>query len=540
MTVKAYHVVGALAAVMIVLIAQFWSMYPAVFPDEYIHSRSAIWLPFDEANITGYLYYLVYWLAGAFGEYYLQATRVLNALFHIAGCYLIYLTSSQLIESKYAAIISVSVSIGPLAAYVAFFMPDSMYFFFFWAFLLSVVIGEKENQSYLKNALISGGLFGLLWLTKPHALFLLPVYPVFLVIRHGLVSYKKAALFLIVATAVKFIFSYAVAGEAGLSWFGSGYSEHGTKAVSSVQIILQEYEKISINVIGHLISLAAILGLSLVLVIGRFMKGDSNDDYGLSLIGILSVVLMVCVVSVFAISVHIFEDNTANRLYVRYYGFVLPLFFIVAFRNNDLAEIRHTSLLTTIVAIIVAVLSLAPAYYYFARNTFYPFKLISTDIPEISLLTSVPTIFYLVSILGAITIFIWLFNSRNGLKVFGYITLPLISISAFTGQMVILAQTPIEPSGVVAGLMLREYVQPEEHGSIMVAGTNRYEVDQVRMYAKSGRTQASVVKLVTFVPDSSIRADVKWIITPDSLAAPENFSIFKSRGRVLLYKRVQD
>lgn len=540
MTIKNHHVVGCLIVILIVLVAQVWSMYPAVFPDEYIHSRAAIWLPLSEAKITGYLYYSVYWITGLFGEGYLQAARVINALFHVAGCYLLYLFGVRLIEKKFAAIVSITVAFGPLASYVTYFMPDSMYFFCFWAFMLAILVCEQERWSTFKRLTIPGGLFGLLWLVKPHAVFLLPVYPAYLLIRHGLSSYKRATLFILVATGLKFIFSYVVAGEAGLSWFGSGYAEHGSEAISSAQIILQEYGKISINMIGHLVVLVTILGLSLVIQFERLAYKGRKQDFNMGIFGFFSVLLMIGIVSVFAVSVYILEGNTAHRLHVRYYGFILPLFYVLAFQKSETEIHAFEGFKSSIVIIAVstAMLSLVPAYYYMVRSTFYPFVIISMDIPEIALLTSSQYALIMTAVIGAGSIFIWIFNSKLGVKVYGFLFLPLMSMFAFYGHMVNINGMPKDLVGVNAGLLLRENVQSTEHGSVLVAGVNEYKNDQVRMYAMSGSTQAVEIKLSASVPDSLVHSSINWIITPDSLPVSNKFELVQSNGPILLFKRV--
>jgi phosphoglycerol transferase len=537
MKIHKHHIVFALFGTFVILVAMTWSMPPSVFPDEYIHSRSAIWLPFNEAKITGYLYYLVYWLTGLFGDNYLQAARMINAFFHVAGCYILFLTASKLIESRFAAIISLSVAIGPLATYVAYFMPESMYFFFFWAFILLVVRIDQESRFSFTEMTIVGASFGLLWLVKPHAAFILPIYPLYLIIRNGSRSIAPIMTFAAASIIVKFAVSIALAGTDGLSWFGAGYSEHGETAATNITMISQEYMSIATNLIGHLATLASILGLSVVVVISRMTSIHKPDKVSLGLFAILLTTLMVAVVSVFAISVHIFEDNSAHRLYLRYYGFAIPLFLIAVFDGETSVWDHAKRPAVAILAAVVSVMSLAPAYYFLSRNTFYPFKIIRTDIPEIALLASVTTAFYFAAFLGMCTIFLWLFKERLGVLVYGYVTLPVVAVLMFIGNANFVISSNVEHEGIIAGRILRDHIETTDHDVVLVAGSNRFKNDQVRMYARSGCTGAALVQLTNVVPDSLVDSNIKWILTPDSLGAPSGFKLELSEGRVLLYKR---
>jgi hypothetical protein len=247
---------------------------------------------------------------------------------------------------------------------------------------------------------------------------------------------------------------------------------------------------------------------------------------------------MIAVVSVFAISVHIFDENTAHRLYVRYYGFSLPVFIIAVFDNDATVWDQVKLPSVAIMAAIVSVVSMAPSYYLFSSGTFYPFKIIRTDIPEISLLAAVPSAFYFTALLGMITIFIWLYRNRLGVLFYGYVTIPTFAVLMLIGSITVILPNYEEIDGTQAGNMLREAIQTSEHDIVLVAGINKFRNDQVRMYARSGNTEAVLIKYTSYVPDSLVERRIKWILTPDSLTVPSSFNLERSDGRALLYKRV--
>src|SRR5690606_38857818 len=152
-----------------------------------------------------------------------------------------------------------------------------------------------------------------------HAIFILPVYPIYLLIQRGSKSLIPSSIFISVSICVKFAISMILAGPEGLSWFGDGYSGHGVTAASNTNMISQEYMKISINLIGHIVLLVSILGLSAVIVFSRLLDFFVTEKVNLGLFVLILSVLMIAVVSVFAVSVHVFEENSAPRLYIRYY-----------------------------------------------------------------------------------------------------------------------------------------------------------------------------------------------------------------------------
>jgi len=125
------YLIGAVFAIALLLIFRNLGLYPIVFPDEYTYSKFSRLIPFREAYIPNYLWFLVYRVTSICGDGFLGCGRLLNVVFFVSAAPFIYLIGKKITGEKTALLISVLSILGPINVYTAFFMPESLYFLFF-------------------------------------------------------------------------------------------------------------------------------------------------------------------------------------------------------------------------------------------------------------------------------------------------------------------------------------------------------------------------------------------------------------------------
>jgi phosphoglycerol transferase len=515
-----------LSGVFAFFVVRAWAMYPSVFPDEYVHSRAARLIPFESAEIPGYLFYLVYSLTGLFENNFLIAARVLNAAFFVAGSYIVYLTARKFM-SPFAALVIGTISVlSPMNTYTTYFMPESMFYFLFWV-MIYFLLNPNGDESGNKQMWLKVGLaFGALSLVKPHALFIYPAVLLYAFVVYGLRKATLVNLFLftIAATLIKFGIGFLAAGMNGLTFFGSMYTDHARSVITDPNLILNAVRSIFTNILGNFFLVTTVLGLGFVHLFSFYArKKDSIDERHIwILIGSLFLML-VPMVSVFSTSVALYDLNLDNRLYLRYYNYIFPLVYIlIGARLSQLVEMP-TGLSKAILGSVFLVFTLVMPYYHTLNNFFYPFKVFLTDSPELHLLQYNPIALFVVAVLGIVVIGLWLYKEPIGIKSYLYVFMPIFilcttinSIGAMSTRYDALAPDNL-------GAMYNALIPKSDHGEVVIAGNNRLVINHAAIYSSSGSTRLVINKIAHQLDFNLIPVSTKWLITVDSLEVPDSF-----------------
>lgn len=530
----------ALICVAIFLILRGWGMYPSVFPDEYVHSMSARNEAFSTIEIPSYLYYVIYRITFIFGESYLDVARILNVTFYIIGCYIVYLTASTVTDPKVASLIGIITALSPMNSYTTYFMPESIYFLLFWALVYVLCVPVYQSHSNIKQWTLSGCLLGLLSLVKPHAVFIYPSVIIYAFIFYDI--NKKIIIhliiFTIIAGLIKFGVGYLIAGQSGLTFFGSMYTVHAQTVASNLEVMFSAWRQITVNLLGNLFLLTSVLGLGLVTFLTPSDWSDAIlPEKRLRIIGASLFLILVPMVSVFSTSVALLDDNVDHRIYMRYYSFIFPLTYIVVGARLNHMKDANIAIDKSIIGVICIIFSMAPIYYLTRNRIFYPFSLYFTDTPEFFLLQIRPETLVAVSLVSLLVTILWYYRESIGLKAYIYAFLPaVILVSIQNGPKVFEQRYKSLPQDL-AGLFIRDRIPPEDHKHMTFVGNNPLVLYHIAMYTTS--SENSIFNIDQNTPLETIEElfnDNKWLIVNGLANEPDCYvAIWRYKG-VTIYR----
>jgi phosphoglycerol transferase len=329
----------ALTASLLWLLLHSLGLYPRVFADEYLYSVYSRLMSFDQSAIPNFLYLAIYRLTNTCGQGFLDCARVLNAVAYVASVPFVYMVARRSCSTVVSAFIGAFVVFGAFNTYVVYFMPEAMYFLAFWIaawYLLSIdAIGRNSRW------LVAGALFGVASLIKPHALFLIPslvVYASYQAWQTGRTWARagvQSALIVAAMLGVKFAIGFAIAGRAGLTFFGPLYSrvaEAGPAWAHAMELV----GNAGYVAWGHVMAIALLYGVG-VLALGASIarialrRSISPEHARLAVFSVVVLGALVPVAALFTASVANSQPwEILGHIHMRYYNFALPLLLIAA------------------------------------------------------------------------------------------------------------------------------------------------------------------------------------------------------------------
>ena len=516
-TKPAVLLVICLAAIFIYLLDRVWGNIASVFPDEYIHAKFARYTDLADVEIPSYLYYAVYRLTLYFDDRFLDAARVLNATFFLAGCYFVYAVARRFTSERLAMMVAIFTALSPLNTYVNYFMAESMFFFFFWMFI-AVATSERLRFNYRGNVFI-GIIFGCLLLVKPHAIILLPIYPLAALVANGarLNNVKLSLVFIVAALTVKFAVGYLVAGTQGLAIFGSLYARHAADALGNSIDVAYAVRSVWINLLGNTFSLVSVLGLALVYLFvvtpieGIVDSGNNSTQFLKWLIG-WALFIFVPFVSVFATTVALFDDNINYRIYMRYYNYAFPLIHIYAltFWNNQLSHVtkaEKAGLVSLFGGVLIYVV-----YHHATTLRMLPYKVLGTDTPDFFLLQYSALWFY-TAILASISILtLWVYRPTLAIRGFFVVFVPAYLLITNVNNIGSIDGRSIATTADEAGKVASSIIPNAEHGAVLAIGNHDLELARFLIYLKSGDSQYEEITTNEDIIVSNLDSSMRWLV----------------------------
>ena len=344
---------GGLALFVIyVLLTRVTGNLPDVMGDELVYATAALHAPMSTAAIPDYLYYWVYGSTGVCGIGFYGCSQVLNTLFSLGAGLLVMVIARRFISQWASILIALVFVLGPLSASNSYFMPESM-FYFFLALLLWHLTKQVEQRS-LGFWIQAGVYLALLSLVKPHALLLGAGIGTYLLATQWgenqgrWVRLVKEGGALVLATiVVKFGLGLIFAGPNGITLFGNSYTgtlsgtlsgsisnaPAGSPAASvdhsfgtSLSFIFGQIgvETLAVVFLGALPLAAAVRYL------WRSRKSvEANKplaDFSFLIVNTLA--WMVILIAIFSNMTRLTGEDTANRIMLRYFEFLIPLLLI--------------------------------------------------------------------------------------------------------------------------------------------------------------------------------------------------------------------
>ncbi|MBV9391851.1 MAG: glycosyltransferase family 39 protein [Verrucomicrobia bacterium] len=320
--------------VLVVLIIRNCGLHASVFDDEWIYSKFSRLAPMAQAPVPSYLFFRLFGFTRYAGKSFLEAARIFNACFFAMAMVFIYLICRRVTSWPIALFVALISVLGPISAYSAFFMPESMYFCAYWAFTWLVLRSINGNPWVLGigSGLILGAMAGI----KFHAIFLLTGLAAFLLLccLSKFISIKSAIVSCLCAVCVflliRFGLSYHYAGLAGLSFTGTRYGGAAATPLAGFKALdlLQTAGQL---LIGHSLALSFLLSVPLAATVSFT---TDPQDRAQRILQLYAVAFLTPLLLISPLSTALFAGgspyDTIQRLHLRYYNFALPVFFVIA------------------------------------------------------------------------------------------------------------------------------------------------------------------------------------------------------------------
>jgi len=460
------------------------------------------------------------------GSAFLEAARVLNALFFVGAAPFIYQTTRK-VASKWVAVLVATLSLlDPINTYTAYFMPEGMYFFVFWWMSWYLLCRRQARPLYY--GMMSGLLLAILVLVKVNAVFLLPGMMAFLVyanyrdhspswVKHSAVN---AASFVATFAIVRFALGYLFAGKAGLQILGTRYGSLANASAAPARFSLLTSE-VSGVLRGHVLGLALLFALPLastVVILFRKHTGTEDDNALSNIAAYTLAVLLPLIVVVAYFTASVLGESpyeSLGRLHMRYYNFLFPLFLMVVAGQLTARDFRRNRYVV-LASVSALILLIGLAFRVLLR--LYSPSLI--DSPELHGVTVTSASFYLVGGLGILSLLVWAWNQRRGAQLALFLVMPIvILLSAVHGNSELrrhLAASAEDSTGRFA----HDELDPLERPRLAVVGSEPAALFHVLFYVDDPKATAIVIPKGAPFDPATLPPDHDWVLLLGDHALP--------------------
>jgi len=328
---------------------------PAILGDEWVYLVSArhyeIWSA-EAAGLGNYLFNFIYKGTLLCGDGFYQCAKGLNLSFFLLFVVFLILTLRDYANKWLALLFGLGVLLSPLSVYVSMFLPETLFFAMIGGAVFSL---SKALQADATASWAWLGVFlGLAALTKPHALISAMGMGLFLLLyvfsRQGplLLRLRPLTTTIGVALVTRFGLGFVLGGPATLSLFTSyntgealaTIASTGTEPEMAGESLIGAGQVIGAlglfpdQIIVHIVSIAAIAGAAVTVVIARFLtpirREEAKPVDQLALSVLIWLGAMVVAIVLFTGWITGGGDDHTTRVLLRYYDFLIPVMFLVA------------------------------------------------------------------------------------------------------------------------------------------------------------------------------------------------------------------
>lgn len=522
---------GIFVAISLLLLLRSLALNPTIFADEYTYSMSSRLQPLEISAISNYLYLAIFRFTNLCGPNYLGCVKVFNFTFFILALPFVYAVARRVTSKNTAMLIVVLTLMAPINIYIAYFIPEPMYFLFFWIYAWFILGLSKDSKAI--SWFITGLLIGLGSIIKTHALFLIPPTLIFLLylliglsIKEVMKYFLIGALSIVVgALLAKFGLSYLLVGKAGMTIFGHTYGatatdfsaavsksivgasevgeplQNGAKgglgAISLASQFLPLMQYWLINFVGHLIALVILFSLSLAVGIKQLMPMQGNAKTLLMqkkyiFFALITCVTLIFISSLFSAFVKLSSNGEIYRLHLRYYNFLFPLFLIIlyaAFEDGVAAFQDHKYR----VGRLLIACAIFAALIYALMSNFDPYQPAAIDSPELMGIFFIKKFFIFFILSSAILILMWIFQEQLAIHITAYGLIPLMIIVGAIGVNKNLFFSTDLNVYDKAGIMMKQYLSADELSRLIVVGDNHIELSRTLFYLDNAKIAKEIV-----------------------------------------------
>ena len=562
--------------VVYVLFIRTLGNLPDIMGDELAYSMQARHLPLSTSSLPNYLYFWVYGSTTACGVGFYACSQALNIVFTLGAGVLLFVIARRFIAHWASVLVALAFVLGPLSSYTSYFMPESMYFFF-----LALVIWHLTKQVSQVGYWfwVQAGIYiGLLSLVKPHGLLLLPGILTYLIVTQwapaagrGLRLLLNAGSVIVSTVVVKFLIGLILAGPSGLTLFGGYTSTIGngtTNAAVNTGTAAGTAASAGAATTGGLFSgdsiafmfgqvgvqLLAVLFVSAVPVIGSLgylirskSRVEGNKplaDYSLLILSLL--IWMIPTIAAFNNLIRLGGEDSANRIMLRYYEFLLPLFlvtligavaksqvlssvwrWVLAIAGSGLVIIASTFILQSVTN--TATGATAPRYH-----------LQFVDSSMLKVMLDTPWLAPVVTTLTIIGLLIWASNAQWGGRLWLAALLPVILLlSSFALVQNYSWRSNSTLAADTAGFLVRDSIPNDEFANLMVIGTSSGSKSELvtKFHLDHPEIQTIEVQDATSYSAPAGDTSIKWELALGNVTLSDPGWVMAKVGGVQLLRR---
>lgn len=567
---------AALAILVVyVLFIRTLGNLPDIMGDELAYSMQARHLPLADSSLPNYLYFWVYGSTTACGVGFYSCSQALNIVFTLGAGVLLYVIARRYIAQWASIFVALAFVLGPLSSYTSYFMPESMYFFF-----LALVIWHLTKQVAQAGYWFwaqAGIYVGLLSLVKPHGLLLLPGIVTYLVVTQWAPSAGRWLRLLInagslVASTVvtKLLLGLILAGPHGLTLFG-GYTNTlgngttnaavntGTAAGTAAGAGAAAGGLFSGDSIGFMfgqvgVQFLAVMFVAAVPVIGSLgylvrskARVEGNKplaDYSLLILSML--LWMLPTIAAFNNLIRLGGEDSANRIMLRYYEFLLPMFLVTL-----VGAVAKSQVLSSVWRWVLAI---AGSGLVIIASTFIPqsvtdaatgataprYHLQFVDSSMLKVMLDTPWLAPVVVGLTVIGLLIWASNAQWGGRLWLAAILPVILLlSSFALVQNYSWRSNTTLAADTAGFLVRDSIPGDEFGNLMVIGTasgNKSEL-VTKFHLDHPEIQTTEVQDATSYAAPAGDTSIKWELALGNVTLTDPGWVMAKVGGVQLLRR---
>jgi phosphoglycerol transferase len=506
--------IGLVVSLIITYLAfRFAGVQPVVMADEQGFNTYSRILDPSRAAIPSYLFYFIYHLTNRCGSGFLQCGRFLNLLQLGLISITVYVLGKKYLPKRVSAFIAVVTLLAPWGSYVTYYMPEILYCLIFLV-LAWIILSEQRFQNAILFDCACGITFGLLSLIKPHALFLIPAYVAYRVYAHtldkGPRNWIKLGGSIILSVAillfVRLAVGYLIAGHAALNVFGSQYSGVVDKKGSLFSLFtLNRFYHVAK---GHAYGLLLLLGFPLMAAFVTLTDKTSDDNRERKKIIFLASAALISMLGV-TVAYTVQVDGMSpyeslNRLHMRYYFFVFPIFTIVGafFCNGPKIQLKTWQKVLTVIVVV--------ATLYGGFRGLNPYTPSAVDSPDLWAIAYRSKVLHLFALLQALALLLFVATPKVASRFFVYLLLPLLALNAALTFPKFFSYYSSPDAADKAGIFYDLTIGKKD--PVAVVSDNPSEETRVIFHLNAKNIKGVLVPATQTLDWRVIAPDVRWII----------------------------
>ena len=575
---------GGLALLVVwVLLSRVIGNLPDVMGDELVYATASLRAPMSTASIPDYLYYWVYGSTGMCGIGFYGCSQVLNTVFSLGAGVLVLVVARRFISQWASVLIALIFVLGPLSASNSYFMPESMYYFF-----LALLIWHLTKQVSQKSVgfwIQAGVYLALLSLVKPHALLLIPGIGTYLLVTQwGEASgrwirlIKEGGTFLVSTIVIKFGLGFIFAGSAGLTFFGNAYTgtlnntlsgaagsgagaAAGPAATTAVSNDFGTSLAFIFNEVGIEILAVAFLGALPLAAAARYVLRsrkvvEANRPLAdFTFLIMSSLAWMVILIAIFSNMTRLSGEDTANRIMLRYFEFLIPLLLITLVGAAEKSQTIGSAMRWTYATIGSALTIVAGVYMTQSTNGVPRFNLQFVDSPMLKVLagtnspdpkTGAPIYWMsiVVMVVTVVALLVWASNPRWGAVTWVAAVTPILLILSNSAMVSNYAwRSTYTMASDTAGEFVRDSIPAGELANlVIVAPANTNKSEQVAKFHLINTPGADAVMTQIVNEGGTYNAPagdahIKWELALGNVSLTDAGYVVAQAGGVELLRR---